>query len=319
MIAIVIFVLLFNTIIADKEMNDYHCGNCDENANCMVGLSEDLRSYNPKESLQNMIDFYYKCECRPGYSGDGYLCLANECQFDYECPSNYFHGKCIDGMCACREEDGFVWNPSFDNLIDKDVCQCDSNSILSWVDGKAVCIPNGQCVEKYHCAHLYEFEKSHCQQISSHQKYGQCLCNYGYEQHKKECHCPPHKREVWDTSVGQYVCLDSSQCLNKYDCINNRSYNELIECQFKSKLFDSCDCDNGFYFDSEIQECIHTEDKTITYPCLSNLYLDSLGTCGCENGFIFDPKTQKCICDEGIIILSYNKTKFCVKENNNFL
>ncbi|AAV51138.1 hypothetical protein [Niemeyer virus] len=191
---IIVFMLL--TISFGQNIIDYHCDNCDENAECMVELKEDATFS------------HYKCACKSGYSGDGYICLANKCQFDYECPSSYFHGECNNGICACRENNGFVWNPSFDNLIDRDVCKCEYGSNLYWFGGRAICIPNGQCMEKYHCTSTYEFYKISCQEPGSYGNFGICVCNYGYQQNDNECYCPPHKKEVWDSSNPRYICLE---------------------------------------------------------------------------------------------------------------
>ncbi|AGC02273.1 hypothetical protein H012_gp178 [Acanthamoeba polyphaga moumouvirus] len=161
--------------------------------------------------------------CPTGYTLNGNDCIINNCSLDYECPTKYNFGICIEGLCGCLNNTGLIWNQSLTSLETKNTCHCPEGTRLFWSRGIPKCIPFGQCEEFWQCPQIYNQKQTiSCGLLNDSivRDFNVCLCNYGYENigFDENCECAPNKKEVWSNYHNGMICLFEQECTQNDHC-----------------------------------------------------------------------------------------------------
>ncbi|AGD92783.1 putative EGF-like domain-containing protein [Megavirus lba] len=194
---------------------DQGCGDCDPNAECIF------------DSVFGKLIPKYQCQCKSGYTGNGKTCVRNNCTADWQCPASYNFGRCNDGICGCKSEAGFIWNPSVEALELSDTCQCSENETVYWHNGTAECIPIGRCREAWQCPQSADLSTSiTCSPYGTNilVPFNVCLCNYGYDNpgFSYHCECNANRREIWSNIKQGTLCLFENECTDDFHCVSDK-------------------------------------------------------------------------------------------------
>jgi alpha-tubulin suppressor-like RCC1 family protein/subtilisin family serine protease len=212
-----------------------------------------------------------RCQCKPGYQGDGLNCIdVNECGwYPVPCSGN---ASCTNTpgsyTCSCRA--GFVGN----GVICNDVDECAA--------GAFTCDPNARCVNQ---AGGYD-----------------CVCSAGFEGNGKTC------ADIDECATDRDTCDDRASCTNTvggFRCACKAGYSgdglhcaDIDECAASASVCDgNADCKNreGSYecacrggFVARGQECVDVDECAGgTYQCNpSAVCVNAPGsyTCDCPAG-----------------------------------
>ncbi|AGF84980.1 hypothetical protein QJ854_gp802 [Moumouvirus goulette] len=182
-------------------------------------------------SLLLLINVSRAFDCPMGYTYNGNYCVINNCTLDYECPTQYNFGMCMEGVCGCLNNTGLVWNSSLTSFKEKNTCHCPEKTRLYWSGEFPKCIPLGQCEEFWQCPQIYNQKQTiFCGSLNDSvvRDYDVCLCNYGYENigFEEDCMCASVKKQVWSNYHNGMICLFEQECTQDDHCLSS---NCLIE------------------------------------------------------------------------------------------
>lgn len=177
------------------------CSNCDVNAKCIA-------------EFPNVLDStpVYKCECLPGYVGNGTHCKEEKCKYG-QCGALYGSYGCSDGLCKCT--DTFKHNPQHANNL----CICPDGGKVIYNNSKPICVPKGRCIkDSWECSQGYSSVS--CAVVDNPMAiFRECRCNYGYLGGRNyPCKCPAPKRELWSNLHNGNLCLSTTQCTASWHC-----------------------------------------------------------------------------------------------------
>eukprot|EP01127_Copromyxa_protea_P009418 TRINITY_DN2224_c0_g1_i2.p1 TRINITY_DN2224_c0_g1~~TRINITY_DN2224_c0_g1_i2.p1 ORF type:complete len:490 (-),score=69.40 TRINITY_DN2224_c0_g1_i2:54-1367(-) len=178
------------------------CANCHENAKC-IAIVESVETFLPE----------YKCQCLPGYMGDGENCEPATCQGSIFEGALYGSYNCSTGKAICEES--FTHNPEDPNNL----CICPDGGTIRYQHGKPVCVAKGRCLEeKWECSQAYE--NVQCVPVNNtFGKHKECRCNYGFNGGRlHDCSCPAPKSIQWSSSLERNVCLSPDECTANWHC-----------------------------------------------------------------------------------------------------
>lgn len=187
------------------------CASCPVNGHCHVDY--------PSLAADAAV---YSCACDDGYvataidvaTGGATECTLRACSADWQCAAA--PGSVCDtnaGRCKCAPT--FTWNATSGG------CDC-VGGVVQWNGAAPVCVPEGRCLERYHCT-AQSWSRAQCRQttppnvISAFQS---CLCNPGFVGgFENACTCPyGDAAVVWSDSIQGEVCLAPGQCAADWQC-----------------------------------------------------------------------------------------------------
>ncbi|XP_072938855.1 nidogen [Epargyreus clarus] len=280
-----------------------NCDNCSPNGYC---------AFSPYVN-------FYKCECKPGYLGDGITCVRDpssevvettprpeatvltttsapvteaeynetfvlpECDFyGCVCPPGYSSIKDERNNELCRLDSYYVPNP---------IPDANDTAITCYVDTD--CPPNAVC--SINIPEPYS--------PSADQELGHCVCPQGYEGDGYECiektgpncSCGPSAHCI-DTAAGELICVcdagyhgDGYICRPNFSCTNNSDCEYNAECR--------PDAVNGEY----VCQCIEGYIKDQNDACIPDGQLCNGAVCAEHASCLYDETdaVSYCHCDEG--------------------
>ncbi|CAD5119519.1 DgyrCDS8121 [Dimorphilus gyrociliatus] len=260
----------------------------------------------------------YKCECPPGYAGDGEnYCDEDECSNGrHQCSE---HAICENTptfyTCKCKEGfrgNGWLCYPIADPCGDKN---CGDNALCVNNNGKSECIcqvgyvgDGEKCVDVNECTEEGVFADDchvHARCFNFDGGYA-CSCENGYKGDGKDCsdvnectedkhNCSPYA--TCENRIGGYECKckpgykgDGKVCKPDGSCSNNGGCQENSECSNELSTGGGgyvCVCKTGFRMVNgkceDIDECIEK-----SHTChLNATCQNTIGSfvCACKPGF----------------------------------
>ena len=297
--------------------------------------AEDCRTYNlcdiNAECKANPSTQRHQCFCRPGYRGDGIVCieesesceLLDNCGANAECISdaesnNAYYCSCNPGFVGdgytcfaqlnhmscnqinnCHPEATCVFEPSNNQYL----CRCKESFIgdgyqcrrvteeVSCTERSDICSPNGECV------------------IDPRAQRGVCQCRRGYKGDGVICHPSGNSCKLFITfimtSIPDQCDANPDSCHRHARCLQN-SIGQRYECRCNEgskKLTKMLDWNEnllnpGYVGDGKL--CVAVEEATCDllnncHPnatCAYDLNIQKY-TCQCNTGFRGDGKTCK--------------------------
>lgn len=208
------------------------CESCSVNAQCVAEI-EGITEFNP----------VYKCQCLPGYIGDGETCEPATCKNSLYAGALYGSYNCSTGKAVCHES--FTHNPTDPS----NMCDCPDGGSIKYVNGKPVCVAKGRCVsDRWECARPgsgQAFENINCVDVRNNwAKQKECVCNYGFNGGRLHpCVCPQGKTIRWSNIHEGNVCLDADECTANWHCGSSQfcvvdSGSTVGKCKTPTKRFD---------------------------------------------------------------------------------
>jgi hypothetical protein len=181
------------------------CANCDPNAVCV-------------DDYINNTTAHYKCQCKPGYTGDGVTsCVPNTCANDADCPLQPGSGGCQNGLCGCNKT--FAWDTSAGAQQRHDTCDCKADEIHITRDGLNECLPIGKCLDVNDCPQKREQAQCLPTPQNPFATFNTCFCNYGFiGGHQYPCTCPEGRTVVQSKLDHSELCLAPGECTDDSHC-----------------------------------------------------------------------------------------------------
>ena len=194
------------------------CNGCDVNAEC-VALYPDIpqtpASFNPA----------YTCQCKNGYIGNGQNCTPLLCSHgNCPAPSGTYSCSASGNRCECGAS--FTAQPALLGA-NTSLCVCPApGTVYRSKGGKPVCVTQGHCIsdaERYMC-NLQDYNRIKClKQNNSFDVDSLCTCNYGFVGGVEyPCACVVGRRQVWSSVMSGTVCLNATECTEKWHCPDPR-------------------------------------------------------------------------------------------------
>ncbi|AVK76021.1 hypothetical protein pneo_cds_414 [Pandoravirus neocaledonia] len=187
------------------------CASCPANGHCAVTY--------PSLAADAAV---YSCACDDGFvasavdpvTGSALVCTPRTCQADWQCGSAP-GSKCMStlGRCGCAPT--FTWNAT------TGACDC-SGGTVRWDSGAPMCVPEGRCLERYHCT-AQSWNRVQCRATTPPNilsAFESCLCNPGFVGgFENACTCPHGESAVaWSDALQGQVCLAPGECAANWQC-----------------------------------------------------------------------------------------------------
>lgn len=152
----------------------------------------------------------FGCKCKPGFKGDGFNCVPQNCTASWQCGLDPGTGSCHTGICTCA--DSFTWDPI------RAKCVCPSPNKVFWNNKVATCHRPGRCSEDWQCERQASNEVK-CRSVGDNIYVEKaCLCNRGFNGGiEYGCVCDGG-RKVWSDIDAGNVCIKGTQCTENWHC-----------------------------------------------------------------------------------------------------
>uniref|UniRef100_A0A672GM54 Latent transforming growth factor beta binding protein 3 n=1 Tax=Salarias fasciatus TaxID=181472 RepID=A0A672GM54_SALFA len=272
-------------------------------------------------------DGSFKCHCYPGYqrTQEGSHCEdINEC----ERPSNCVKGRCINNMgsyhCECQKGFTLVRGRECQDIdecaTDRSLCQpfgsCENRA------GSYVCVCNHGYVlseDKHSCeVRVLTDEKKECylnlddtvfcdSVLATNVTKQECCCSIGVGwgdhceiypcpvSHSAEFHflCPNGEGLYYDEGIAYslpaYLDIDECSLFADEICKKGRCQNTFPGYE--------CYCQQGFYYDSNLLECIDVNECHDESLCTNGRCVNTEGSfyCNCNRPWTPDTNKKKCV------------------------
>lgn len=273
-------------------------------------------------------DGSFKCHCYPGYqrTQEGSHCEdINEC----ERPSNCLKGRCINNMgsyhCECQKGFTLVRGRECQDIdecaTDRSLCQpfgsCENRA------GSYVCVCNHGYVlseDKHSCeaVRVLTDEKKECylnlddtvfcdSVLATNVTKQECCCSIGVGWGD---HCEIYPCPVSHSAEFHFLCPNGQGLYyNEEIAYSLPAYHDIDECSLfadeickKGRCENTlpgyeCYCQQGFYYDSNLLECIDVNECHDESLCTNGRCVNTEGSfyCNCNRPWTPDANKKKCV------------------------